>query len=72
MREIDARPHLGKWCETYTHVEGARQYGSAFEEFTRLRNEHDPDGRFRNAFSDRVLGPIGATTDPSLPPSGEC
>lgn len=68
MREIGARPHLGKWCETITHADLQHTHGAAFEAFSALRSEHDPDGRFRNAFTDRVFGPIGGGRDPLLEP----
>ena len=58
MREIDARPHLGKWCETWAHQALARVHGEAFDRFRELRRRHDPDGRFGNAFTDRVFGPV--------------
>jgi 2,4-dienoyl-CoA reductase-like NADH-dependent reductase (Old Yellow Enzyme family)/FAD/FMN-containing dehydrogenase len=70
MREIDARPHLGKWCETWAHPDLARVHGEAFDRFRDLRRRHDPEGRFRNAFTDRVFGPLdhGAVKDPIFEP----
>jgi 2,4-dienoyl-CoA reductase-like NADH-dependent reductase (Old Yellow Enzyme family)/FAD/FMN-containing dehydrogenase len=70
MREIDARPHLGKWCETWGHRELARVHGEAFDRFRALRHRHDPEGRFKNVFTDRVFGPIeeGVVKDPIFEP----
>jgi len=70
MREIGARPHLGKWCETWTHRELARVHGEAFDRFRVVRHRHDPEGRFRNPFTDRVFGPIkdGVVKDPIFEP----
>lgn len=70
MREINARPHLGKWCETWAHQDLARVHGEAFDRFRDLRRHHDPEGRFRNAFTDRVFGPLDndAVKDPIFEP----
>lgn len=70
MREIDARPHLGKWCETWGHRELARVHGEAFDRFRALRHRHDPEGRFKNVFTDRVFGQIeeGVVKDPIFEP----
>ncbi|MEM7093094.1 MAG: D-arabinono-1,4-lactone oxidase [Actinomycetota bacterium] len=58
MREIGGKPHLGKWCETLTDADMRAMHGAAFEQFQQLRKLHDPNGRFANRFTERVLGPI--------------
>lgn len=58
MATTDHRPHLGKWCERWTANDLRRWHGERAERFARVRAEHDPDGRFTNAFTDRLLGPI--------------
>lgn len=63
MRELDAPPHLGKWCESLTHLDLARIHGERFAQFLRLREDHDPEGRFSNEFTDRMFGPVGAVTE---------
>lgn len=65
---IRARPHLGKWCEQCTYQDLATVHGPRFGEFRQLMAVHDPYGRFRNEFVDRMFGPrdpfVGA--DPTL------
>jgi FAD/FMN-containing dehydrogenase len=55
--EIGARRHLGKFCERLGSDEMARLYGANFDRFRELREGHDPEGKFGNAFTRRVLGP---------------
>ena len=56
IREIGARPHLGKFCETLDKVHLQNIYGSHFERFLELRNAHDPDRKFINPFTRRLFG----------------
>ena len=58
-RSNDARVHLGKWCEDLDAGDMARMYGPRFEVFQAVRSQLDPDGKFTNPFTDRVLGPVG-------------
>ncbi|HEX8338114.1 MAG TPA: D-arabinono-1,4-lactone oxidase, partial [Pyrinomonadaceae bacterium] len=55
MREVGARPHLGKWCQSFDKNDLMRAHGEHFERFARLREEHDPEGKFLNAFTHRVF-----------------
>ena len=43
IREMRARPHLGKFCEKLDKADLANVYGTHFERFLELRNEHDPN-----------------------------
>ena len=61
VRTVDARIHLGKWCETLDASDLARMHGQRFEEFRAVRALADPDGRFANPFVERVLGPVGGS-----------
>ena len=54
----DGRPHWGKRHER-THRELAGLY-PRWDDFRRVRARLDPDGRFANAYTDRVLGPSGS------------
>lgn len=56
IREIGARPHLGKYCETLdkAHLQGI--YGEHFTRFLELRDQHDPDRKFINPFTRRLFG----------------
>jgi L-gulono-1,4-lactone dehydrogenase len=56
MREIGARPHLGKFCESFDRADMARLHGDSFARFLELVEEHDPDGKFANGFTGRLLG----------------
>lgn len=54
LSDLGARPHWGKM-----HNRSASQLRASyprFDEFVAVRNEVDPDGRFTNAYLDRVLG----------------
>lgn len=56
VREIGARPHLGKYCEIFTKADMATLHGDNFTTFLNLIEKHDPDGRFANGFTRRLLG----------------
>jgi hypothetical protein len=56
IREKGARPHLGKFCENLNKTDLANIYGTHFERFLELRNEHDPNRKFINSFTRRLLG----------------
>jgi L-gulono-1,4-lactone dehydrogenase len=58
MDPYGGRPHWGK-RHFHTATSLAERY-PRWEDFRRLRERLDPEGRFRNAYLDRVLGPIGA------------
>jgi FAD-linked oxidoreductase len=58
MDELDGRPHWGK-----RHFQSAatlRERYPDWDGFQAVRQRLDPDGRFANAYTDRVLGPIGS------------
>ena len=54
-REIDARPHLGKFCEGVDRDVMAEVHGESFSTFLGLVAKHDPDRKFTNAFTRRLL-----------------
>ena len=56
IREMRARPHLGKFCEKLDKADLANVYGTHFERFLELRNEHDPNRKFINPFTRRLFG----------------
>lgn len=56
VREIGARPHLGKFCEGFGKDDLARLHGDRFEKFLGLVEEHDPDRKFANDFTRRIFG----------------
>ena len=56
MKEIGARPHLGKFCENFDKADMARLHDDDFTRFLELVEEHDPDAKFSNGFTRRLLG----------------
>jgi hypothetical protein len=56
IKEIGARPHLGKFCENFTKADMAKLHGDSFTKFLKLVEEHDPDGKFANYFTRRLFG----------------
>lgn len=56
MRELGARPHLGKFCESFTRADMERLHGDNFTRFVELVEEHDPGGKFANEFTRRLFG----------------
>jgi FAD-linked oxidoreductase len=58
MDELDGRPHWGK-----RHFQSATTLRARYPEwdcFQAVRRRLDPAGRFANAYTDRVLGPLDA------------
>jgi FAD/FMN-containing dehydrogenase len=56
--DYGGRPHWGK-----RHFQTAETLAPRYprwNEFQRLRAKLDPDGRFSNAYTDRILGPVAA------------
>lgn len=56
VKEIGARPHLGKYCESFGVEDLARLHGDRFARFLELVEEHDPDRIFSNDFTRRLFG----------------
>jgi FAD-linked oxidoreductase len=55
MDELDGRPHWGK--RHFQSADTLRPRYSDWDRFQAVRAKLDPDGRFANAWTDRVLGP---------------
>ncbi len=58
MSDLGGRPHWGK-----LHFQTAETLAPRYplwDEFQAVRRRIDPEGRFRNPYLDRVLGPIGS------------
>jgi FAD-linked oxidoreductase len=56
VNEVGGRPHWGKLHNLDAEV--LRQRYPRFDDFRALRRQLDPEGLFRNAYLDRVLGPV--------------
>jgi L-gulonolactone oxidase len=66
MDELGGRPHWGK-----RHFQSAATLSARYpewERFQEVRRRLDPEGRFANDYTDRVLGPIHPPA--GLPPAG--
>jgi L-gulonolactone oxidase len=55
MNNVAARPHWGKLH--YQTAATLPQRYPRWDEFQAVRRRFDPEGRFANAYTDRVLGP---------------
>jgi FAD/FMN-containing dehydrogenase len=55
-KELEARPHLGKFCESFGEADMTRLHGEHFRRFLDLMARHDPERKFENAFTRRVFG----------------
>jgi D-arabinono-1,4-lactone oxidase/FAD binding domain len=56
MTEINARPHLGKFCDGLTKQDLERVHGEHLQMFLDLVAERDPHGKFSNDFTRRLFG----------------
>jgi FAD/FMN-containing dehydrogenase len=56
IKEIGARPHLGKFCDAFDERYLARVHQGNFTKFLDLVERHDPDGKFANDFTRRLFG----------------
>src|ERR687898_249678 len=55
IKEIGARPHLGKFCETFDEEDLASLHQGSFTTFMTLVEQHDPDRKFANDFTRRLF-----------------
>lgn len=56
MREVDARPHPGKFNESFTKQDMMRLHQDHFVKFSEFAKRHDPERKFVNDFTRRVFG----------------
>jgi FAD-linked oxidoreductase len=69
MDELGGRPHWGK-----RHFQSAATLRERYPEWDRyqaVRRRLDPQGRFANTWTERVLGPVSPVGDPTDPVSAE-
>ena len=57
MREVGARPHLGKFCELHTRADMEKLHSTYFAKFLEIRDQQDPQRKFANEFTRRLFGP---------------
>ncbi|HEX6126147.1 MAG TPA: D-arabinono-1,4-lactone oxidase [Pyrinomonadaceae bacterium] len=55
VRNIGARPHLGKFCATLTKSDLQNVHGAHFDRFLQLMAQHDPQDKFANSFTRRLF-----------------
>jgi len=55
MRELDARPHPGKFSQSFRKADLAKAHGEHFETFLQLMKQHDPEDKFANSFTRRLF-----------------
>jgi FAD/FMN-containing dehydrogenase len=65
IKELGGRPHLGKYCNGFDVEYLQKVHGEHFETFQRLMVQHDPAGKFSNAFTERLFGPNTNLADTS-------
>jgi len=63
MDELDGRPHWGK--RHFQTAATLRPRYPDWDRFQAVRAQLDPEGRFANAWTDRVLGPVRPSVVPS-------
>jgi FAD/FMN-containing dehydrogenase len=63
MLGLGGRPHWGK--RHFQTAATLRERYPEWDRFQAIRARLDPEGRFANAWTDRVLGPVGADSSPS-------
>jgi FAD/FMN-containing dehydrogenase len=56
IKELGARPHLGKYCVGFGKADLEKLHQDNFEEFLNLIEEHDPDRKFANDLTRRLFG----------------
>jgi hypothetical protein len=56
IKEIGARPHLGKYCEAFGKSDMEKLHGDSFAKFLDLVEKHDPEAKFANELTRRLFG----------------
>ncbi len=55
MKEVGARPHLGKFCQSFRKADLERLHENHFTRFRELVAEYDPESKFTNKLTRRIL-----------------
>ena len=63
IKKIGARPHLGKYCENIAGSDMEQLHGEYFARFRQLVEQHDPDGKFANEFTQRLFASAAKETE---------
>jgi hypothetical protein len=65
IKELGGRPHLGKYCNGFDVEYLQKLHGEYFQTFQHVMVQHDPPGKFSNAFTERLFGPNAHLADPA-------
>ena len=55
IKQLGARPHLGKYCRDLTKADLQNVHGQHFTDFLQVVQLHDPQQKFRNALIRRLM-----------------
>ena len=55
IKEVGARPHLGKFCQRLHKEDLAQLHREHFARFLEVAREHDPQQKFANEFTSRIF-----------------
>lgn len=55
MKQVGARPHLGKFCEAHTKPDLEKLHSTYFTKFLEVRDQQDPQRKFTNVFTRRLF-----------------
>jgi FAD/FMN-containing dehydrogenase len=55
IKQVGARPHLGKYCQTLHKEDLANAHGNNFVSFLQIAQERDPEQKFVNQFTRRIF-----------------
>jgi hypothetical protein len=55
VKQIGARPHLGKYCRDLTKADLQNVHGQYFTDFLQVVQQHDLQGKFRNSLIRRLM-----------------
>lgn len=55
MKDVEARPHLGKYCQNFGKDDLLKAHKDKFTKFLQLARQHDPDSKFANEFTRRIF-----------------
>lgn len=56
MKQVGARPHLGKFCQAHTKQDMEKLHSTYFARFLEVRDQQDPKRKFTNEFTRRLFG----------------
>jgi hypothetical protein len=55
LKQMGARPHLGKFCQRFNRTDFETLYPATFARFCQLKEAHDPEKKFVNPFTRQLF-----------------